>query len=151
MRNKILSLVIAVTMLFGTASFAFATEGTTADLSTEIATIEAEIDAIQEQIAALTDKAPTVENLEALEAELAELEALYAEAMEGLYLSVGINDRRYFALCQNEGRTSLKIRLLVLDLCASDLYDHSIYSLRRVGDDQIMVLCLGRKHRCDKQ
>ena len=87
MRNKILSLVIAVTMLFGTASFAFATEGTTADLSTEIATIEAEIDAIQEQIAALTDKAPTVENLEALEAELAELEALYAEAMEGLYLS----------------------------------------------------------------
>lgn len=88
MRNKILSLVIAVTMLFGTASFAFAADGgETVDLNTEITTIEAEIAAIQQQIKDLTDKDPTVAELKALEAELDALEAQYAEALEGLQLS----------------------------------------------------------------
>ena len=87
MKSKILSLVIAVTMLFSTAGIAFAAEeATTADLNAEIAKIEAEIAEINEKIASLTDDA-TMENLNALNAELAEAEALLAEGMEGLALS----------------------------------------------------------------
>ena len=87
MKSKILSLVIAVTMLFGTAGFAFAADGTTADLNTEIAKIEAEIADINAQIKELTDKDPTVAELDALLAELEAAEALLAEGMEGLALS----------------------------------------------------------------
>ncbi len=87
MRSKILSLVIAVTMLFSTAGFAFAAEGTATDLSTEIKTIEAEIEAIKAEIAELTDRDATVAELEAVQAQLAAAEALLAEGMEGLALS----------------------------------------------------------------
>ena len=87
MKSKVLSLIIAVTMIFSTAGFAFAAEeGVAADLNTEIANIEAQIADIKAEIASLTDNA-TVENLEALQAELAEAEALLAEGMEGLALS----------------------------------------------------------------
>ena len=87
MKSKVLSLIIAVTMIFSTAGFAFAAEeGVAADLNTEIANIEAQIADIKAEIASLTDNA-TVENLENLQAELAEAEALLAEGMEGLALS----------------------------------------------------------------
>ena len=44
MKSKVLSLIIAVTMIFSTAGFAFAAEEVAADLNAEIAKIEAEIE-----------------------------------------------------------------------------------------------------------
>ena len=83
MKSKILSLVIAVTMLFGTAGVAFATEGTVADLERDLAQIKVQIEDLTEKIGT----EPTVENLEAIEAELAAAEALYTDAFEALQLS----------------------------------------------------------------
>ena len=83
MKKKILSLVIAVTMLFGTAGVAFAADGTAADLEKDLAAVQAQIDELTAQIGT----EPTVENLEAIQKELADAEALYADAMSALTLS----------------------------------------------------------------
>lgn len=87
MKNKILSLVIAVTMLLGSASFAFAAEGNPDNLDEQILELQAKIDAIELQIDQLTEKDPTTAELAALKAELAELEWYHSEALEGLELA----------------------------------------------------------------
>ena len=87
MKHRILSLVLAVTMLLGTAGFAFAADGNPDNLDEEILALQAKIDAIELQIDQLTEKDPTTAELTALKAELAELEWYHNEAVEGLELA----------------------------------------------------------------